>query len=220
MEWNEGIDKETRDKFIMWLTGAAGAGKSAIGRTVAELCAKEGSLLASFFFDSTDTTRNHIRSFVATITYQICRINPTIREAVSNFVEYDPLIFTRSLKTQFLELVINPLAVLLSLEKLRVPNLIIIDALDECGERNVQRSLLSTLHDITSNSSIGIRFLICSRPENDICSTFSNVKMRYSHTRLILNERYYPDEDIELFLRDRLNDIKEGHIFRNKIPPS
>jgi len=110
--------------------------------------------------------------------------------------------------------------VLLSLEKLRVPNLIIIDALDECGERNVQRSLLSTLHDITSNSSVGIRFLICSRPENDICSTFSNVKMRYSHTRLILNERYYPDEDIELFLRDRLNDIIEGHIFRNKIPPS
>jgi hypothetical protein len=47
MEWvRKKIDTDT---FIMWLYGAAGAGKSAIAQTIAELCEEHKLLLASFF---------------------------------------------------------------------------------------------------------------------------------------------------------------------------
>ena len=42
------------DGFIMWLYGPAGAGKSAIAQTIAELCHARHLLLASFFFSRTD----------------------------------------------------------------------------------------------------------------------------------------------------------------------
>jgi hypothetical protein len=38
------------DKPVCWLNGAAGAGKSAISRTVARLCEESNRLCASFFF--------------------------------------------------------------------------------------------------------------------------------------------------------------------------
>jgi len=38
------------EALIMWLYGAAGAGKSAIAHTLAEICDKDGWLRATFFF--------------------------------------------------------------------------------------------------------------------------------------------------------------------------
>jgi len=37
LDWAAGSQEETRIKYITWLNGAAGAGKSAIGRTVRAL---------------------------------------------------------------------------------------------------------------------------------------------------------------------------------------
>jgi len=74
IDWIAGANDANREKVFTWLSGAAGAGKSAIGRSVCERCKEEGTLLASFFFGSSDSTRNHSRSFVATIAYQICHL--------------------------------------------------------------------------------------------------------------------------------------------------
>ncbi|KAF9470345.1 hypothetical protein BDN70DRAFT_821507, partial [Pholiota conissans] len=38
------------EALILWLYGPAGAGKSAILQTIAEMCAERESILASFFF--------------------------------------------------------------------------------------------------------------------------------------------------------------------------
>lgn len=49
-----------RDKWIAWLNGAAGAGKSAICQSTAEICIQRGKKVASFFFFRADDTRNTI----------------------------------------------------------------------------------------------------------------------------------------------------------------
>ena len=59
------------DKFIMWLYGPAGAGKSAIAQTIAEQCYASHLLLASFFFSRTDPKRNTEKSLIASIAYQM-----------------------------------------------------------------------------------------------------------------------------------------------------
>ena len=45
IKWEEDLNS-----FIMWVYGPAGAEKSAISQTIAEMCEEEMILLASFFF--------------------------------------------------------------------------------------------------------------------------------------------------------------------------
>ncbi|KDR76677.1 hypothetical protein GALMADRAFT_21178, partial [Galerina marginata CBS 339.88] len=48
MDWI--IGKVGWEGYFMWLYGPAGAGKSAIAQTIAEMCQSNNTLLASFFF--------------------------------------------------------------------------------------------------------------------------------------------------------------------------
>jgi len=71
--WIEGeIDIEA---LILWLYSAAGAGKSPIAHTLAEICEKDGYLLATLFFWKTAVDRRDISRFVATIAYQLLVIS-------------------------------------------------------------------------------------------------------------------------------------------------
>ncbi len=54
------IKKQT--KQIMWLNGAAGAGKSAIGRSIVERCISLGIPITRLFFFRTDPTRNNFEA--------------------------------------------------------------------------------------------------------------------------------------------------------------
>src|SRR6266581_2883083 len=71
MNWIRGLETEDLNALIMWLYAAAGAGKSAIAQTIAELCHAENILLAAFFFSRSDPSRNNAKSLVASIAYQI-----------------------------------------------------------------------------------------------------------------------------------------------------
>ncbi|KAF9550457.1 hypothetical protein CPC08DRAFT_823323 [Agrocybe pediades] len=73
IDWASGttLHEEVNQKPILWLKGSAGAGKSAIARSVAKRGSKEGVLLGTFFFGADDATRNHVGSLVATLAYQV-----------------------------------------------------------------------------------------------------------------------------------------------------
>jgi len=220
VDWVAGTHPETQDKDVAWLTGAAGAGKSAIGRSICERCAEDKRLLAGFFFGSADETRNHPRSLVATIAYQICAIEPEFWIAISTFIEYDPLIFTRSIQAQLISLVVEPLCAIFSRKPDKAPLLIVIDGLDECKNLDSQRDILDTILSLSTSSTIPIRFLICSRPETQITSLFSSPKVTPRLFKIFLGDKYSPNNDIELYLRDQFRQIKESHIFKSLIPES
>ena len=218
LDWASGTDTNVHAKFIMWLSGAAGAGKSSIGRTVAERCAAQGTLLASFFFSATDSTRSHPRALVSTIAYQMGVIHPSLQETILALVDDDPLIFTRSLRTQFSSLIMDPLSTIFRGAPSHSARLVIIDGLDECENPTSQCDILTTLLNLKIDSSLPLRFLICSRPENQINSTFASTRMQACHTKLFLDEQYFPDKDIEMYLRDHFEEIKMAHLFKHLIP--
>jgi len=95
--------------LIMWLYGAAGAGKSAIAHTIAEICDKDGWLLATFFFWKTSPERNNASRFIATIVYQIALAIPIARQYIEAVVEFNPRIFDQSIDTQLAKLILEPL---------------------------------------------------------------------------------------------------------------
>jgi cytidylate kinase len=72
--------------------GPAGAGKTAIAQTIAELCAEKSLLAASFLFsrNAASAGRNDASCLVATIAWQLIRLIPEIREHVLISLERDP----------------------------------------------------------------------------------------------------------------------------------
>ncbi|KAF5314467.1 hypothetical protein D9619_011740 [Psilocybe cf. subviscida] len=223
-KWALRTDPDTRHASMLWLSGAAGAGKSAIAQTVAEDFYSKGLLVASFFFGRSDPTRNHARSLVSTILYQLYPLLPPPEQSrVLATIDRDPLIFTRSLLTQLQTLIVIPLQPLFKKGvwfSIGTPRLIIIDGLDECRDRDMQRNVLLMLSACARQFNLPFIFLLSSRPEHDIQAVFSSRDFLPIRTRLFLDNAYRPDDDIELFLRDQFEECRTIHPFRQTIPPN
>jgi len=220
IDWIRGtIDPET---LIMWLYGAAGAGKSAIAHTLAEICETCGWLVASFFFWKTAGERNNANRFVATIAHQIALTIPASRELIAAAVDYNPFIFEQSVDVQLSKLIIEPLEHLFSSGIIFdvSPLVIIIDGLDECQGGDVQSGIVKSLVAAFRHPSLRIRILIASRPEVHLQSTFNPTSMQPHLSRLALSDEYSPDEDIYRFLEDSFDKIRREHPLASYIPAS
>jgi hypothetical protein len=129
--WADPSRKTEIDTFIVWLHGAAGGGKTAIGRTIAQWCEREGILLGEFFFSRADGTQDHITSFAATLAYRMATLTlPATKKKISRVITRDPHIFSAPLANQMKKLVLEPLEAEASCGI--VPRVIILDGLDEC----------------------------------------------------------------------------------------
>ena len=198
----------------MWLYGPAGAGKSAIAQTIAEICHRESLLAASFFFSRSAQGRNDESFLVATIVYQLMISIPEIRERVGKVLEEDPLVLTRSIDAQMESLVVNPLneeAALDAQPLLSRPRLVIIDGLDECGTSNTQRLVLDVLLKAANQLTVPLCFLVASRPDPLIRDAFNEHELNATTTRIVLDDTYKPDRDIRRFIKAKFEDIIRKH---------
>jgi len=83
-------------------------------RTVTELFAEDGLLLASLLFRS-DSKRNTTTPLVANTAYCATCIIPGAREPIDRALEAGPLILSYSIETQFKKLLLEPLRFLVDL---------------------------------------------------------------------------------------------------------
>ncbi|KAF5310979.1 hypothetical protein D9619_008272 [Psilocybe cf. subviscida] len=211
---------DTGSAKILWLSGPAGAGKTAIARSLCEECSVTDSLLASYFFSRSDASRNTHKSFVATIAYQICgRIPPQYQSLVLDVVGRDPLVLTRSVDAQFKALILVPLHDLFESGYFNNTGrrLIVIDGLDECSTAAAQINILTMIQKISTPADFPFIFLVASRPEHEIQAFFRSSSLEFLLHRLTLNDSYLPDVDIERFLRDKFQESFNTHPFKNSI---
>jgi len=208
--------------LVLWLYGAAGAGKSAIAHTLAEICETCGWLVASFFFWKTAGERNNANRFVATIAHQVALVIPASRELIAAAVDYNQFIFQQSIDVQLSKLIIGPLDRLVSAGIIFdiSPLVIIIDGLDECQGGDVQSGIIKSLVTAFRHSSLRIRILIASRPEVHLQSTFNSTPIQPHLSRIALSDEYSPDEDIHRFLEDSFDKIRREHPLASYIPSS
>jgi len=210
------------DALILWLHGAAGAGKSAIAHTLAEICEQYGGLLATFFFWRTAAGRSDISRFVSTIAYQIARALPAICQLIETAVEADPMIFQQSVDVQLAKLIIEPMQHLHStgFDFKASPFVIIIDGLDECQGNDIQSGLVKSLAAAFRHSPFRIRVLIASRPEVYLQSIFNLTSLQPHLSRLALSDEYSAEKDIRKFLEDSFDKIRREHPLASYIPSS
>ena len=208
---------------IIWLHGPAGAGKSAIQRTIAQLLHERGLLLASFFFFRTAAGRNTANTFIATIAYQVALVIPTTRPHIEEAIAKNPLIFSLSLWDQAQAMILSPILAILNESSFNTscrPRIFIVDGLDECDDPDKQCGILDVLCRVLQDLPIPFALIIASRPEHHIRGAFDLGDLNRCCSRLSLDNSYEPDSDIKKFLVDKFSDIRELHPFRAYLPES
>ena len=95
-EWIDGRS----DQPISWLYGAAGSGKTAIAKSVAELCAGVNRLGASFFFIRGAGRRSRFASFIPTLAYHLSFSVPATKPYIESVLRSNHDITHRSLEHQ------------------------------------------------------------------------------------------------------------------------
>ena len=203
--------------FIMWLYGAAGAGKSAIARTMAESLHRRQQLLATFFFSRADASRNNIKSLVATLAYNLTRSISELYHIITTTIEKDPLIFHRPFDHQLRQLILGPLHQL-SQQGVVYPTVIVIDGLDECLDHEERTILLQAISRASGQDSAPLKFLITSRPEVPITRAFNTTPVIEASVRHSLDDEPESIGDVEYFLSAKFDEIKRTHPSRRHIP--
>ena len=202
-------------RLVLWMYGPAGAGKSAIAQSIAELC--EAFLGASFFFSRTAPGRSDSSRLVATIVWQLIKSIPEIREIVLSALEYDPTLLSQTPATQMKALIVDPMNQVPVDQLVERSRLVIIDGLDECFPSESQDDILDILSTSLQDLKTPLYFLIASRPHTNIRYAFtSNAFHSIMHT-LPLEHNDQSTEDIRRYLTSSFEKIRSKHVY---LPPS
>ncbi|KAG8711741.1 hypothetical protein FRC11_001957 [Ceratobasidium sp. 423] len=191
--------------MIYWMNGMAGTGKTTISYSLCDELNATGELAASFFCTRLIPDCRDVQLIIPSIAYQLARFSHPFRYALSKALESDPDAHTRELKLQLQKLVAVPLQEVQ--HALPTGFVVVIDALDECEDRESVGKILDLL--VLSTPNLPIRFLISSRPEPEIYQRMTKQLGGNSDLQLILHELDPVDvkTDIETYLRRELHDI-------------
>ena len=204
------------EALVMWLYGAAGAGKSAIARTIAEHLLGRWQLPATFF-SRADSSRNHTKSVIATLCYNVTLSVPESFLLITATIEQDPHIFHRPLAHQLAKLILEPLEQL-SCQGVTYPTVFIIDGLDECLIQEERTTLLTAISTTAGGRhSSPLKFLITSRPEVPLARVFNTNPVKEVSARHSLDDEPNSRMDVAYFLSAKFDEIKRAHPSRRHI---
>ncbi|KAI9713152.1 MAG: hypothetical protein M1820_001137 [Bogoriella megaspora] len=195
--WAGGDDQ----RYLFWLNGLAGTGKSTIARTE--------RLGASFFFSRGGGDAGNAGNFVTTITLQFASSIPALRGYIHDVVSEHRDTASLSIRDQWQMLVIGPLSKL-QRNGHSASYILVVDALDECDDESNIRILVQLFSDTRSLEMARLRVFLTSRPEVPIRCGLSQVP-DMEHKTFILHNilRSVVDHDISSFLEHQCNTISQ-----------
>ncbi|KAH9479242.1 hypothetical protein JR316_0007830 [Psilocybe cubensis] len=178
-------ESQSLPSSLLWLHGPAGVGKSALMQQLGLIMQEKGNHAASFFFSRTAVGRSDGNSLIVTLAYQLAMNFPPIRAHIASNLNKNPGIFSLSNKVKMQLLVVDPIDKLCAtsfwkpfirehFSRLQIPRLVIVDGLDECDNQDIQSDILLLVAHAISKLRLPLRFIIASRPEAHLLSSFNN----------------------------------------------
>ncbi|KIK33456.1 hypothetical protein CY34DRAFT_99569, partial [Suillus luteus UH-Slu-Lm8-n1] len=200
---------------VMWLSGPAGTGKSAIAHTIANLVNDKGGLGSCFCFDRHEEADRRHEKIFSTIARDLADRDPGMKRALADAVKGNiSLKNTPDIIQQWHKLLMEPLKKFSASSAGSV--LILIEALDESGGAETRSNLLRILAGRLQDNGLpkitelpsNFRILVTSRPTPDIEKGFEGA----DHI-LRLSMDSIPAEvaegDIRAFVREELKELSE-----------
>ncbi|KAF9071168.1 hypothetical protein BDP27DRAFT_533464 [Rhodocollybia butyracea] len=200
-EWSRETDPAHR---IMWLFGPAGAGKSAIMRTLSNQLQSDGRLGGCFFFKRGHPTRGNAKVLFVTIAYQLALDVPWLRDPISQVVEHNPSVLARSFDIQLQKLIFEPC----HMHPNQIPLTILIDGLDECEDQGVHLNTLRTIRKCFTDHPLPLRFIIASRPEPHIREMFESPVYHGVYQPFKIEQSFH---DVQTYFLDEFARIHHEH---------
>jgi hypothetical protein len=211
--WFEG---EALQELLLWITGPAGVGKSAIVQTFAEYLAKSKSLGASVFI-SRPNKRNNPNGIFITIAYQLSTRIEAYRNYIVERISLDPELLRGDMEAQFATFIVEPFVE----RKIGAGGKrwgILLDGLDELRGEDPQCNIIQLISTfVRDHGNVPLAWIIASRPESHISNTFEDDEVRRSCcTEYIPIDSTEACEDVERFLRSSFKAIQRK--YRQSLP--
>ena len=196
------VDEHSQPVF--WLNGLAGTGKSAIAQTFAGTSFAYGKLGASFFCSRAFQDRSDLKFIFPTLAFQLAHRYPSFRKELVQVLKTNHNVEHETLSSQFEKIILRPF------KKTKISTLIIIDALDECQDREPPSALLTVL-SLHVHQIPDVKFFITGRPEPSIHEGFQLKSLRHITHVLELHgvDHSLVDGDIRLYFRTHLSSIRQ-----------
>ena len=198
---------DTGDTSIYWLSGKAGTGKTTIAFTFSQILDNLQILGASFFCSHIDTDSSNAKLIFPTLAYELARHSTAASDALLNALEADRNVGHKSMRDQFLNLIVTPTKAASKGVSTPRPLIIVIDALDECADQNDVNVVLSIIRQYSR--ILPLKFFITSRPKQQI-----NVVPQEGNSKYILHNigENIVISDITRYAREELAIIAKGRI--------
>ncbi|KAG8786168.1 hypothetical protein FRB91_001774, partial [Serendipita sp. 411] len=181
---------------VCWLTDVAGAGKSTIAKQLSGEWKSEGRLGGCFFFSKNHPDAANNQAFCDTIAAQLANNQPHLLPSIIDGIKaigLVPSLYPFEEKLQ--KLVIQPVK--------DAAVVLVIDALDECDERDRDILLRNLLRSLTQVSRLKV--LITSRLERDITELLGSYRSpaeSLHDVRLKSNQ-----DDIAMFFKHQMEPL-------------
>ena len=144
-----------------------------------------------------------------TLAYELARHSTAASTALLKALRRDHNVGHKSMRNQFLNLIVTPAEAAFEDSTPPRPLIIVIDALDECADQSQVRNVLEIIR--IYSPILPLKFFITSRPERHIQNVFHQ-EGTFRYTKFILHEieKDIVSTDIAIYVREELAIIAKG----------
>ena len=183
-----------------WVYGLPGIGKTSLAHSICAILHERGHLAGAFFCRRDDGSLSEPRNILPTLIHKLAGIFPPFRSVVAERLRNDLNLTPGSMKYTFLLELLHKLP-----RRPKRTLILVIDALDECGNTKSRPSVLRALTDAATHAP-WLKIIITSRPEVDI-EHFFNGLTQSSYVRYDLTADHETTSDLRIFAQARFNTV-------------
>ncbi|KAG8690889.1 hypothetical protein FRC08_010319, partial [Ceratobasidium sp. 394] len=198
VDWAQIPDNGPR---LAWVHGLAGLGKSSIATSVSMRLDTQEVLASSFFCKRDNPELRDPRRVLTNIVCGLALRWDAYRDVVVTVIRDDIELSSKHVQPLYEALVTKPLQ---SIPQAKQPTrtlVIVIDALDECGDTTTRRQLLGCLRDMAKLVP-SLKIIATSRPDADIKDFFVDSYPSWFTGHDLLDHN--ASDDIRVFVQDSL----------------
>ncbi|EUC60537.1 WD40-repeat protein (notchless protein), related protein, putative [Rhizoctonia solani AG-3 Rhs1AP] len=200
--WTQSQDNS---ESFMWISGQAGMGKTSVATSLCDRLDRIGALAGCFFCQRDNPNTSDPLQLINNLVHEIAMQCPAYAYEASYAIRANRKLCTSHLRLRYEGLIKAPLE---KLKSLSMPKtlVVVIDALDECGEHSIRQKILDKLHDM-SRLVPWLKVVFTSQPEGSIHRYFTK---NCTNEIIIHLQTYDASEDIRVYIEEQLGELAQS----------